>query len=54
MTAEYDEQPIQSGKTAVVKVSYRAEYLGHFDKTIAIHCNVKESPLKLSISGNAE
>ena len=54
MTAEYDEQPIQSGKTAVVKISYRAEYLGHFDKTIAIHCNVKESPLKLSISGNAE
>jgi hypothetical protein len=51
--ADWDKQPIAPGKTAKIKVEIKPEEQGHFNKTIDVHCNVKESPVKLTINGMA-
>ena len=51
---EYSKEPARPGVTCEVKVSYEAEELGHFKKTITIYCNVAKSPLRLTLEGNAE
>lgn len=53
-TVEYSREPIQPGKKTSLKVKYKSEHPEHFDKTITIHCNAKNSPFHLKISGNAE
>jgi hypothetical protein len=52
-TVDWDKQPISSGKTADIKVKIKPEEEGHFIKTVDVYCNVKESPVKLTISGTA-
>ncbi|GHT28790.1 hypothetical protein FACS189432_07220 [Bacteroidia bacterium] len=41
---EWDKQPIESGKTAEIKVEIKPEEDGYFNKTISVYCNAKESP----------
>lgn len=54
ITVEYTKEPIRPGMSTVLKIEYKAERPGHFDKTITMYCNAEGSPLKLGISGNAQ
>ena len=53
-TVEYFKEPVYPGKSLNLKVKYKADHLGYFDKTITVYCNVKGSPFRLRVSGNAE
>lgn len=53
-TVEYSKEPVQIGKSLILKVKYRADHPEHFNKTITVYCNTKDSPLQLKISGNAK
>ena len=50
---EYSKEPIRPGGTLVVKVIYEAEKAGHFNKTVTVYCNTKDSPLRLTVKGTA-
>lgn len=54
ITVEYSKEPIQSGNSLNIKVRYKAERSEHFDKTITVYCNTKDSPYQLKIAGNAK
>jgi hypothetical protein len=49
--ADWDKQPITSGRTTEIKVEMNPEEEGAFKKTITVYCNTIESPMKLVISG---
>ena len=51
---EYSKEPVRPGGTLEVKVIYEAEQLEHFNKTITVYCNTKDSPLRLTVKGCAE
>lgn len=53
-TVEYSKEPVCSGKNLILTIKYQAEYPEHFDKTITVYCNVKESPLQMRIIGDAK
>lgn len=53
-TVEYAQEPVRPGKNVSLHVIYKADYPEHFNKTITVYCNAKISPLRLTISGNAE
>lgn len=53
-TVEYSKEPTQSGKSLILKMKYKAEHPGHFNKMITVYCNVEGSPFQLKISGNAK
>lgn len=53
-TVEYSKEPVQSGKSMILKVKYEAEHSEHFNKTITVFCNAEGSPFQLKISGNAK
>lgn len=49
---EYSKQPVRPGETLELNVIYEAEEAGHFNKTITVYCNAKNSPLRLIVKGN--
>ena len=51
---EYSKQPVRPGETLELNVIYEAEEAGHFNKTITVYCNAKNSPLRLKVRGSAE
>lgn len=51
---EYSRQPVRPGETLELKVIYEADEAGHFNKTITVYCNAKNSPLRLKVRGSAE
>ena len=51
---EYSKEPVRPGGTLVLKVIYEAEQAEHFNKVIRVYCNVDNSPLRLTVKGNAE
>jgi hypothetical protein len=51
--ADWDKQPIAPGKTAKIKVKIKPDKGGRFNKTIEVYCNIKVSPVKLTISGTS-
>ena len=51
---EYSKEPVRPGGTLEVKVIYEAERAEHFNKTVTVYCNTKDSPLRLTVKGNAE
>lgn len=53
-TVEFEKEPVRPGVSLDLHVTYKAEHPGHFNKTITVHCNVESSPIKLTISGNAQ
>ena len=53
MVAEFDRQPVSQKQSINTKIVYKAEHPKHFDKTITIYCNTKDSPFKLKVTGNA-
>ena len=50
---EYSKQPVRPGETLELKVTYEAEETGHFNKTLRVYCNAVNSPLRLTVKGNA-
>lgn len=51
---EYNKEPVRPGGTLELKVIYEAEQAERFNKAITIYCNADNSPLRLTIKGNAE
>ena len=50
---EYPKEPVRPGGTLEVKVIYEAENAEHFNKTVTVYCNTKDSPLRLTVKGIA-
>lgn len=53
-SVNYSKEPIQPHGEIDLEVVYKADHPEHFSKTITVYCNTESSPIKLSISGNAE
>lgn len=53
-SVNYSKEPIQPHGEIALEVVYKADHPEHFSKTITVYCNTESSPIKLSISGNAE
>ena len=51
---EYSKEPVRPGGTLEVKVIYEAEKAEHFNKTVTVYCNAENSPLRLTVKGNAK
>ena len=51
---EYSKEPVRPGETLEVKVIYEAEQAEHFNKTVTVYCNAKNSPLRLAVKGAAK
>lgn len=49
MKTRYVKKPIPPGEKLEITVIYEAEQAEYFNKTIAIHCNIKSSPIILRI-----
>lgn len=54
ITVEYNKEPVRPGKCLNVKVNYKADHPEYFSKTVKIYCNVIDSPLLLTVIGNAK
>ncbi|MGI6243362.1 MAG: DUF1573 domain-containing protein [Prevotella sp.] len=50
-TVDYPKNPILPGRTFIVKITYDAKQMGHFNKQIGIYGNGSQQPLMLSIRG---
>ena len=53
-TVDYDPKPVRPGESVSLRVTYKAENTGFFQKTLTVYCNTKDAPLRLKILGNAE
>ena len=51
---EYSKEPIRPGVTLKVKVIYEAEQKGYVNKSVKVYCNTKDSPVRLTVKGEAE
>lgn len=49
--AKFEKAPIKPGKETAVTVTYTAEETGMFNKTITVHANTDDSPIRLRIKG---
>lgn len=49
----YSKEPVRPGGTLEVKVTYEAEQAEYINKSILVYCNAENSPLRLTIKGNA-
>ena len=54
ITVEYDKEPVRPGDSVTLCVTYKAEQPEFFNKTLTVYCNVKDTPLRLIVKGNAE
>lgn len=50
---EYSKEPVRPSGTLELKVIYEAEQAEHFNKAITVYCNADNSPLRLTVKGNA-
>lgn len=53
-SVEYSRKPVSVKDSLVIKVKYKAESPGYFNKDIAIYCNVPSSPVHVNLSGKAQ
>lgn len=53
-SVSYSKEPVRSGNSVILNVSYKADHPEHFNKTITVYCNAESSPILLRIAGNAE
>ena len=53
LTVEYPKEPVRPGGQAVLRVTYRADNPGYFDKTLTVYSNAADSPLRLRVTGSA-
>ena len=50
---EYSKEPVRPGASLELKVIYEAEKAEFFNKVITVYCNAENSPLRLTVKGNA-
>ena len=48
---EWTREPVQPGKSGVIKVKYNTQIVSTFNKSITVTSNAKNSPVILSIKG---
>ena len=53
LTVDYPQEPVQPGKEAVLRMTYKADSPGYFNKVVTVYCNAEDSPIRLRVSGNA-
>ena len=53
LTVDYPKEPVLSLHEAILKVKYKADQPGYFNKTIIVYCSAEDSPFKLKVSGEA-
>lgn len=53
-SVEYSRRPVSLKDSLVIKIKYKAESPGYFNKDIAIYCNVLSSPVYVKLSGKAQ
>lgn len=53
-SVEYSRKPVSVKDSLVIKVKYKAESPGYFNKDIAIYCNVPSSLVHVKLSGKAQ
>lgn len=51
-TVEYSKEPVPSGDSLAITVTYTADHPEYFSKTTTVYCNTAISPLQLNIVGN--
>jgi hypothetical protein len=49
--AIYDKKPVEPGHSTEIKITYRAEDIGFFNKTVSVFCNTDTSPLIIRLKG---
>ncbi len=49
---EWTHEPVQPGKTGIIKIKYNTNIVGTFVKTVIVISNAKNSPVILTIKGN--
>ena len=54
LTVDYSQEPVMPGKEVVLRMTYKADSPGYFNKVVTVYCNAENSPIKLRVSGNAE
>lgn len=52
-SVEYSKEPVASGKSLDIKVTYKADHPEFFNKTVSVYCNATASPIQLKIRGEA-
>jgi hypothetical protein len=52
-SAEWDRQPVAAGQSAAVRIEMKPDEEGFFSKTVEVHCNAYNSPIRLTVSGTA-
>ena len=50
----YSKEGIRPGEKTELTVIYAAEKTEYFSKTVAVYCNVDNSPLRLKVTGDAQ
>ncbi len=53
LTVDYPKEPVPPLHEAILKVKYKADQPGYFNKTIIVYCSADSSPFKLKFSGEA-
>jgi hypothetical protein len=53
-SVNYSKEPVAPGSSMEIKITYNAEDLGYFNKTVSIYGNIDNSPLVLKLKGNVE
>ena len=51
---EWEKHPVSSGQTTTISVEMVPDETSFFSKTIDVYCNIKDSPVRLIVSGNAD
>lgn len=54
ITVDFTKEPVQPGGTAIVKVTYKADAPGYFNKTVTVYGNAEQLPVRLTVTGNAK
>ena len=52
--ANWTKKPVKPGSKGIIKIKYDADFPGTFNKTITVHFNGEDSPVKLHIKGQVE
>lgn len=51
---ECDRVPVAQGEKLALKIVYKPDNKGYFNKSINLYCNVPSSPISLQVLGNVE
>lgn len=50
---DYEKRPVKQGQESEIKISFKADNPGYFNKTVVVYCNTEQSPLVIRVTGKA-